>query len=302
MSEAQWVLIPTYDTARAANVVALSAQAMRLGFRCAIICNSAATLGLIRARAPLGATVITQGVNLGFGGSVNYAVQSLDVAGVMVIINDDASVPDATLSALRRALEEYDAVGVGGLNHIQSLKPLSLIARYSLLTAVLSQSSRYSGPVSGSPPDRLRLLAESEKPPYACVGIQVSAFKAAGGFDPRFLLYFEDDALTHMLHRADCRVAILEAELLHKGGETSRKYPGHSLHCQASGLVRILGVAYGWPTYLATAAASIAGLARSVLVLGARTHDWRERFRLSQASVLATLRLLTNRPPQLPPY
>jgi GT2 family glycosyltransferase len=57
--------------------------------------------------------------------------------------------------------------------------------------------------------------------------VRTALFRALGGFDPRFFLYFEDYDLSLRLGREAKVQFVPEARIVHHGGEAARKGPRH---------------------------------------------------------------------------
>lgn len=289
------VIIPTYDPRRSYSVQQTAAAARSLGMTVRVVCNSAESAARMRI---LGASagLLDDGKNLGFGKAVNAAARDT-TADYIIVVNDDVSEVHSALVAIGEHVDQFDLLGIGRPYQVQRTTPLAAICRFSLLSTawhrIRSTGQESGGAVTIS-------LSPGRKPPFAMFGIRRAVFEELGGFDARFPLYFEDDALCILLERRGGSVGLVAHELLHEGSGTTRVTPYASLACQAYGFRLLLVHYHGLRPALASGITAVACVVRALLVLFASGHSRTERLSHAVASIAAVRTLL--RAPKLPRY
>jgi GT2 family glycosyltransferase len=185
-----------------------------------------------------GARVLESGRNLGFGAGHNRALREAR-AEFALILNPDAVMAEDALSAGIAFLNAHPEVvlvapcvdtGAGGPRHLCKRPP----DPWTLL-------------VRGFGPDWLRQRCRARLDRYAMVDLdpaqvntdvplasgsfmllRTAAFHAAGGFDERYFLYFEDFDLCLRLRAAGGLIAYVpQVQIMHHAGGAARKGGPH---------------------------------------------------------------------------
>lgn len=164
-----------------------------------------------RIAAQFGATVLSLGRNLGYGGAINAAVRSVPLTFEYILVsNPDVLLHDGAISTLLatiRANPTVAAVGPRVLNSDGTTYP-SARRVPSLRTGVGHASFSRIWP--GNPWTRSYKSENKAGDSVRAVGwlsgscllIRRSAFDEVGGFDDDFFMYFEDVDLGYRLGKA----------------------------------------------------------------------------------------------------
>lgn len=156
------------------------------------------------------ATVLANTENLGFGQANNQAV-ALVQTPYALLLNPDCDITPEAVGKLVDALELYPTAAVVAPQswHDDGLPQMAY--RHAFYEQVPKQ------------PYRIPDGAVSAKWLHGCcLLVRVPVFRAIGGFDKRFFLYYEDDDLCLQVHAAgyEC-LCVPDAHALHLGGASS---------------------------------------------------------------------------------
>ena len=184
--------------------------------------------------------------NPGFGSGHN-SILSLPMGDCHLILNPDVELQDDFLIRVRQTMAEQSDVAVLAPRGTDELgKEEYLAKRYPSVLVLLmrafapgwlqkpvhKQMSRYELqdlPISG-PLQDVPLLSG------CCMVVQPRAFRAVGGFDERFFLYFEDYDLCMRLLSEGRVVRDPSHLIVHHGGQAARKGWRHILWFLRGGL------------------------------------------------------------------
>ena len=168
---------------------------------------------------PFPVTVVRNVAPRGFAANHNAAAATVD-ADVFCVVNPDVRLTADPLPPLARLLEAPD-VGVAA--------PVVVGSRGE------AQDSRRRLPTPFNALRRLiaRPPAADERVDWVAgmfMAFRTATFRAVGGFDPAYHLYYEDCDLCCRLRIAGLRVAVApEAVIIHDGQRTSRRRPRYFL-------------------------------------------------------------------------
>ena len=175
-------VIPSYDP-DPATLVALTGALRNVGIPAVVIANGQNALDTCREND---IRHVAWEANLGFGRSINRAVEELGIDDDVLVLNDDVAVDEA---GLKRSLEAAGAFGDGPwLFSLGSEQPRptpdlwEVFTNISLLDRITTRfRRRFPAPdgVSGFTA-------------FSSVVISRAAWTAVGGFDERFPFGFED--------------------------------------------------------------------------------------------------------------
>ncbi|WP_082043853.1 glycosyltransferase [Mobilicoccus massiliensis] len=149
--------------------------------------------------------------NLGFGGGMNAGVSTAldDGAGRVLLLNPDAVVDDSALAALERAVENSPMTAVS---------PRVVTTSGAVWFAGAGLDVR-DGTMVG--PER---LGEAGIEPWlsgACLMLSATLWRAVGGFDDSYFLYWEDVDLSRRIREAGGALRVLEdVTAVHDEGST----------------------------------------------------------------------------------
>lgn len=195
-------------------------------------------LEAVRQRQP-GVTFVPIAANLGFAGGVNEAARH--AAGkYLVLLNPDAAVDPGALGKMTEFLAAHPAVGaVGGrVSHPDGVMQRTARSFPTPLTAFFGRKSLLSRLWPENPISRRNLVADdSTVDPIAVdwvagtfVMFPADAFRAVGGMDAGFFLYWEDADICRRLRNAGKEVFFLpSARVVHQCAASSSHAPVSSL-------------------------------------------------------------------------
>lgn len=189
-----------------------------------IVVDNASTDGsceLVERRFP-GAALLRQSSNLGFGRAVNLAAERAR-GEALLLLNQDAWLEAGALERLSTRLDDRKTGLVAPrLQYPDGSPQFSWSPARSVAGEALQRffNGRERSPwVHGA---SAKILARLAGPPWytaACLLLRTEAFRAVGGFDERFFLYFEDVDLCRRLESAGWRlVQETRAVVTHAGG------------------------------------------------------------------------------------
>jgi N-acetylglucosaminyl-diphospho-decaprenol L-rhamnosyltransferase len=236
-----------------------------------VVVDNASTDGtdtMLRERYP-DVQVVPSDTNLGFGKAINLGVtEAASAAELVVLVNNDTVLLPGFLSAIAAPFADERVGMVAGVL-LQGEVPARIdSAGIELDRTLRSADMLWNGPVA--------LLDDAPDPVGPCGGAaayRMSAFRAAGGFDPAFFAYWEDVDLALRLRLAgwECRLAPA-ARALHRHGATLGAASPAARRLDAFGrgfVVERYGVGRGGPSAaLALAAVDWPGLVVHLLARG----------------------------------
>jgi N-acetylglucosaminyl-diphospho-decaprenol L-rhamnosyltransferase len=284
------VVVVTYNAAKTIGPLleALSAAHEARGTRCVVVDNSSrdGTLDVVRGRFPW-VEAVSSGGNLGFGRGCNLGFQRTQTRYVL-FLNPDAVMQITALATLEQFMEGHPRVGIcaPAIREGDQLQAAGLLATP---TTVLRAATGLGRPYPKSRP------IQPDDAPFrtswvcgAAMMIRSDAFRALGGFDPRFFLYFEETDLLRRADEAGWEIwAVGQAVIEHEGAGAA-KDTGQTLvgGCIAEHYFEsrfyYLSKHHGRWAATATEAAEVAALlARSVLKRGLGRRDTRFRQRIA---------------------
>ena len=178
-----------------------------------------------------GATVLSLGRNLGYGGAINAAVRSVPLSFEFVLVsNPDVLIHPGAISALQEVMRANPRAAAAGPRVLNSDGTTYPSARRipSLRTGV---GHAFFSRIWPSNPWTRSYRAENEIGTGvrsvgwlsgACVLIRRSAFDEVGGFDPAFFMYFEDVDLGYRFGRAGWQnVYVPDCAVTHTGAHST---------------------------------------------------------------------------------
>jgi hypothetical protein len=180
-----------------------------------------------------GARLLTPERNRGFGAGQNLALREAPEP-LLLALNPDAVLdPDALTAGLRALREDPGVVlaaprvdtGPGGPQHLCKREPdawtlfLRGFAPEWLRRRHRARLDRYA--MADLDPERAQDVPLASG---CCMLLRGDAFRAAGGFDERFFLYFEDFALCRALRAAGGRIRYVPGMRVrhHRGGAAAK--------------------------------------------------------------------------------
>jgi N-acetylglucosaminyl-diphospho-decaprenol L-rhamnosyltransferase len=168
---------------------------------------------------PPGARIVQCEENLGFATANNRAVAMLD-GPLVALLNPDAFPEPTWLARLRAAAARYPRAGAFGSTQIAAETP-------DLFDGLGDCYHAFGIPWRsgcGSPRAKPAVTGETFSACAAAALYRVSAWRALGGFDERFISYCEDVDLGFRLRLAGWQVLqIADAVVHHVGGASSGK-------------------------------------------------------------------------------
>ena len=235
-------IVVTYNSRD--QIEACVASLLEGGAAVCVVDNASAdgTADLIAERFPE-ADLVRNEDNRGFARAVNQGLARTD-ADVVVLVNPDCVVPGHTLAALTDYLRANPDVGVVAPRLVDEDGHVAVSAHpfETLFTVV---ASRFGG--SLLPIGLRRLLAvgrrrrsyeacrDGQAPSAvdwvsgACLAVRGSLFRALGGLDTGYFMYYEDEELCLQAWRAGAKVVFLPTvEAVHVGGASSSSDPSRT--------------------------------------------------------------------------
>ena len=181
------------------------------------------------------ATLVRNVANVGFGRAVNQAV-ALATSPLLLIINPDCRVIPGAVSTLRSVLDVEPSCAVVGPRILDPDGSVQGSARGDpdMLTGLFGRTGALRGLLPFLPVARRNVVAEDavrtgassvvvDWLSGACVLVRRDAFLAAGGFDERFFLYWEDADLCRRLRNRGFHVRYVPgATAVHRVGQSSQ--------------------------------------------------------------------------------
>lgn len=225
------------------------------------------------------ATFVQLDENLGYGGGVNAAFATLTTPGdYLLICNADLEFDEGAIDELVSYAREHDQVGSVGpaiLNTDGSLYPsarrspsLRVGIGHALLGDIAPRnrwSRRYREESSAPLAPR-----ETDWLSGACLLVPLERFRAVGGFDEAYFMYFEDVDLGDRLRASGSRnVYVPRARVTHVGAHSTATASSQMLTEHHASAYRYLARRYRGPLLAPVRLALRAGLAlRLAAVIG----------------------------------
>lgn len=181
--------------------------------------------------------------NTGFGGGVDLGVEAAEAAGAgaVVMLNPDARAEPGVVAALVRDVRADESLLLSPRVVHPDGSPWFVVGRLDLAAG---RTSTRGG----------RLLEAADVALWlsgACLAVSVAGWRARGGFDPAYFLYWEDVELSLRWQRGGGRIAVRDDLLVvHDVGGTqgSGKSPLYvRWNCRNR---LLLAGQLGWRTYL----------------------------------------------------
>ena len=196
-------------------------------FRRVVLIDSASDrgdLGPVRARFPWVETIVLPD-NRGFGRAANYALRLLE-EDYLLLLNADTELQPGAVETLANHLRAHPEAGIAGPRQIGAAgawRP-SCGGRPSL-AAEWARRRQQRGSTRETAPGSSRVCWVSG----SAMLIRRAALRAAGLFDERFFLYFEDIDLCLRAGRAGFAVHYLPAAtVIHHGGASAATTPARA--------------------------------------------------------------------------
>lgn len=182
--------------------------------------------------------------NLAYGRGNNLGA-SVAKGDLLLFLNHDTEVTKDFLAELVRAMEKWPAIGVAQSKIFMASSPdlIDSAGAYLTRTGMWFHSGRgeLDGSADREPVDILGAAG-------ACVVVRRDVFEALGGFDPDFVIYFDDADFSWRATLLGFRVVLVPRSVIyHWGGATTRLLPSaftvhHSFKNRLCSLIKLLGV------------------------------------------------------------
>ena len=171
--------------------------------------------------------------NPGFGAGVNVGAR-LASGRYFLLLNPDTRVQSDAIPSMHDYLDRHPRIGVVGPRVIDPDGTVQQSARTfpGMLTGLFGRTSLLTRIWPGNPWSRRQLVArEALSEPVvvhwvagSCLMVRSDAFRALGGFDESFFLYWEDADFCKRLAKAGWLTAYLPtAVVMHLAGRSSRR-------------------------------------------------------------------------------
>jgi N-acetylglucosaminyl-diphospho-decaprenol L-rhamnosyltransferase len=179
-----------------------------------------------------GVTVLRPGRNLGFGSACNLGIGETTASQVL-LLNPDVKVDAAQLRALSAGLHRQRHPGIVApvirrdQRWITDGYHYPGLAREMLAATGMSRAlNQLRAPRPPAPSGDLRRVPASSFPSGALWAVDVSSFRAVGGFDEDYFLYVEDADLVERLRSVGSEIAVDPAVVVdHLGAQGSSSTP-----------------------------------------------------------------------------
>lgn len=186
--------------------------------------------------------LVRNAVNVGFGRAVNQAV-SASAAPLLLLLNPDCRLTSGAVSALRGVLGAEPTCAVAGPRILDPDGAVQGSARGDpdILTGLFGRTGRLRALLPFLPVARRNVVVEDairsgqrsvvvDWVSGACMLVRRDAFLAAGGFDERYFLYWEDADLCRRLRANGYDVRYVPgAVAVHRVGRSSLSARGSSI-------------------------------------------------------------------------
>jgi hypothetical protein len=188
-----------------------------------VVADEASSDGSVERVKALPRVRVVESPRRGFAAAINTGVQAT-AAGRLLLLNSDAFVRPDTIERLGRRLDEDPALAICGASLVDEHG-----ARAKTHTFLFTFWRALVDTLNIRPPlaQEGHGLTYTEAVLPTCALVRRDAFDEVGGFDERFLFYYEDLDFSLRIARAGWKQAIdWEAEAVHVGGgSTSQRAP-----------------------------------------------------------------------------
>jgi len=190
------------------------------------------------------AKLVRSPVNLAYGKGNNLGA-SLAQGQFLLFLNHDTIVTDEFLIELMKVVQGSPEVGVAQSKILMASNPNLIDSAGAYLTKTGMWVHRDHGQ-----PDRIldNTPIEILGACGACLMVRRSLFEALGGFDPDFVIYFDDADLCWRARLLGKRTLLVPSSVIyHWGGATTRRLPSsftvfHSFKNRLCSLIKLLSL------------------------------------------------------------
>jgi GT2 family glycosyltransferase len=186
--------------------------------------------------------------NAGFAAACNFAASRAPDAAWLLFLNADAEVTAGAIAALVAALRPADEFSVAGPRFtFPDGRPQPSLRGHPTPAALLYQhtAARFLR-IGRSAYARYKEPPRPEVTLGACLLVRGSAFRALGGFDERYFLYFEEaDLERRAQERGGAIVHVPQAHVIHEGGASSDRDRERALTWYLTSLFRYVDRFHG---------------------------------------------------------
>jgi GT2 family glycosyltransferase len=239
----------------------IAADCARIPWEAVVVDNASSDEVGAVVRACSEATLIRNDVNVGFGRAVNQAA-AVSKAPLLLLMNPDCQLSPGAISSLRSVLDAEPSCAVVGPRILDPDGTVQGSARGDpdILTGLFGRTGTLRAVMPFLAVARRNVVVEdavrSGLPSVvvdwlsgACMLVRRDAFLAAGGFDERFFLYWEDADLCRRLRGRGYHIRYVPgATAVHQVGrssQTARRSSVRAFHASAY-LYYATHVAPGW--------------------------------------------------------
>lgn len=204
-------------------------------YRVVVVDNASpdGTAAAIAARPHPRLTLLANARNVGYGAACNQGAAVDGAARHVLLLNADTRAEPGAIATLVDVLDRDPLVALAGPSitgedgtRRETIRghptPLALLHRHTVLRFVRVGARayrRYRQPPGEAGPDG---LTDAEVVNGAVMAVRGESFRAAGGFDPRYFLYFEEADLCRRLAQAGGRIVCAPAAVFrHEGGASA---------------------------------------------------------------------------------
>ncbi len=224
-------------TLRCIESVLATAGELEHGAAVVVVDNASpdGTPDAVRERFGDRVTLIEEARNTGFGAACNRGAAAFPGARHVAVLNSDTELLPGALAALVATLDAADDVGIAAPvlvdidgEHQPSVRghpaPLALLHQHTALRFLRVGSASYAR--YKRPPREARADRAEDVPVVmgAAFLARGEDFRALGGFDPRYFLYFEEADLCRRMAERGRKVRLAPAATVrHEGGASSER-------------------------------------------------------------------------------
>jgi GT2 family glycosyltransferase len=201
-------------------------MAARAGITPIVFCNSAGALARAQTAGLEG--ILSRGKNVGYGNAANMAAEGREFSW-LILCNDDLEIELADFDRfieIVRSQSSSEPWAIGLISWTEPDRPSlpglkSVFANLSLLAATKNRMTVIKRRPASTP--RLAEVPKRTAFPFVCAALSAGSWKATGGFDARYPLYFEDmDYLRRACEIPEHRFGLVRARVRHAGSTSAR--------------------------------------------------------------------------------